>query len=139
MNTEIRRRTCRGWTLIELMIAALVLAVLVGLAYPAYNNQVIKARRADGRALLYEAAQKQQQFFTVNNAFTSTIGSGGLEMTGTSQEGYYTLSVAATATTYTLTANRVAPQTKDTWCGDLTLTHLGVKGETGTWTADQCW
>jgi type IV pilus assembly protein PilE len=130
----------RGWTMLELVIALIILAILVALAIPAYNNQIIKARRADGHALLFEAAQREQQFFTANNTYTSTIGSGGLDMSATSQEGYYTLSVATTATTYTLTATRVSPQTADTYCGNLTLTHQGVKGVTNaTWTADRCW
>jgi type IV pilus assembly protein PilE len=78
----------RGWTMLELVIALLILAILVALAIPAYNNQIIKARRADGHALLFEAAQREQQFFTANNTYTSTIGSGGLDMSATSQEGY---------------------------------------------------
>ena len=140
MNLLRLNNRCTGMTLIELAIVLLILAVLVAIAYPAFNNQVIKARRADGHALLYQAAQRQQQFFTSNNAFTATIGDGGLQLSTSSIEGYYTLSVAATNTTYTLTATRVSPQTKDTWCGNLTLTHLGVKGVTNaSFSADRCW
>ncbi|MBT8038759.1 MAG: type IV pilin protein [Xanthomonadales bacterium] len=131
---------CRGLTLIELVIVLSVLSILLAIAYPTYVNQVTKARRADGKALLFDAAQRQQQFHTINHSFTSTIGEGGLEMSADSMEGYYTLSITATATTYTLSANRVAPQTSDTKCGDLTLSHLGVKGISGgSLTADACW
>jgi len=130
----------RGWTLIEVMIVLTITAILLGIAYPAYTEQVIKSRRADGHALLYGAAQREQQFFTVNNQFTGTIGSGGLELSSTSQEGFYTLTISATTTTYTLTATRVAPQTADARCGNLTLNHLGVRGNSGgTVPADQCW
>lgn len=140
-------RSCaRGWTILEMVIALTILALLLALAYPAYNDQVIKARRADGHVLLYEAAQREQQFFTANGRFTCTVGNGGLDMSGTSQEGYYVLSIdstncaSATLTDYTLTATRVTPQTKDTKCGDLTLDQLGVQGVTSaTWTADRCW
>lgn len=125
----------RGWSLVELVIVMLVLAVLLAIAYPAYNNQVVKARRADGQALLYQAAQRQQQFFTSNNQYTATVGSGGLDISATSQEGYYTLSInRPNATSYTLTATAIAPQDADTDCGNLTLTHLNVKG----CTADGC-
>ena len=118
-----------------------ILAIIVMLAVPAYLNQSIKARRADGHALLYEATQRQQQFFTENNAFTATIGTGGLEMTAGSQEGYYTLSVdRPSTTTYTLTATAVAPQTADTACGNFTLTHLNIKGCSATGCdVDRCW
>jgi len=131
---------CRGWTLLELMITLAVLAILTAIAYPSYSSFVIKSHRADGKALLYQAAQREQQFFTSNNAFTATAGSGGLGMSTASGEGHYTLSIAASATTYTLTATRVGSQTKDTRCGDLTLNHLGVRGISGgTSSADKCW
>ena len=127
-------------TLIELMTVLLVLAVLAAIAYPSYKSHLIKTRRADGKALLYQAAQREQQFFTSNNAFTATIGTGGLDMSTTSGEGYYTLSVAATATTYTLTATRAGTQTEDTGCGNFTLDHIGIKGVSGgSLNADQCW
>jgi type IV pilus assembly protein PilE len=136
----MQRAGGRGFTLVELMIVLVVMAVLLSIAYPLYTSWVIKARRADGVALLYEAAQRQQQFFTINQAFTSTIGEGGLGLGASSAEGHYTLSVAATATTYTLTATRAGGQAADTRCGDLTLNHLGVKGISGgTLTADACW
>ena len=135
-----RKFDCRGWTLLELMIVLLVIGLLTAIAIPSYNSHIIKSRRADGKALLYLAAQREQKFFTTNNAFTETVGAAGLGMGTSSVEGYYTLTVAATATTYSLTATRVAPQTSDTLCGDLTLTHLGSRGISGgTRSADYCW
>lgn len=130
----------RGWTLLELMIVLVVLAILTAIAYPSYNNYLLKSHRGDGKALLYLAAQRQQQFFTVNNTFTQTIGDGGLGMSASSNEGYYTLSVSATANTYTLTALPAASQTADTYCAQLTLSHIGVKGISGEApSADKCW
>ena len=136
-----KSRCQRGFTLIELLIVVAVVAILLTLALPSYLNQVIKARRADGHSLLYEAAQRQQQFFTINNQFTATVGTGGLDMTAASQEGYYSLSIdRPTTTTYTLTATAVSPQTNDTSCANLTITHLNVKGCTASGCdVDRCW
>jgi type IV pilus assembly protein PilE len=155
MQTTHRTRTghpCaeqrrQGWTLVELIVTLAILAILLGIAYPAYNNQVLKARRADGHALLYHAAQRQQQFFTTNNQFTATAGAGGLEMctgdgcSATSQDGYYTLSIdRPSTTTYTLTGTAQSPQTDDSACGNLTLSHLNVKGCTAvSCDASKCW
>ena len=137
----------RGWTLIELVVVVMILGVLLALAYPAYTGQVVKARRADGHALLYQAAQRQQQFFTTNNQFTATAGATGLGMctgdgcSATSQDGYYTLAIdRPSTTTYTLTATAQSPQTDDTSCGNLTLTHLNVKGCTAEGCdVSKCW
>ncbi|MBT8058274.1 MAG: prepilin-type N-terminal cleavage/methylation domain-containing protein [Xanthomonadales bacterium] len=134
------RRRHRGWTLVELAVVLVVVGILAAIAYPSYTDQVIKSRRADGIALLYFAAQRQQQFFTINSSFTATIGDGGLQMTAASTEGYYTLSVAAGTTSYTLTATPVSPQNADARCGSLTLNHLGAKGISGgSGTVDDCW
>ena len=130
-----------GWTMVELMVVITIVTVILVMAYPAYTDQVIKARRADGRALLYEAAQQQQQFYSVNNAYATAIGSGSgqLNVPTTSDEGYYTLTLSG-GQTWTLTATRVSPQTADTDCGDLTLNYLGVKGVTNaTKSAAFCW
>jgi type IV pilus assembly protein PilE len=145
-STPDRRRTRRirvaaGWTAVELVVVMAVIVVLLTIAYPSYVNQVQKARRADGHALLYEAAQREQQFFTTNNQFTATVGSGGLGMSATSDEGHYTLTINRPSTTsYTLTATAVGAQASDTSCGNLTLTHLNVKGCTASGCdADRCW
>jgi type IV pilus assembly protein PilE len=126
---------------VELMMVLVILVVLLGIAYPAYNGQVQKARRADGHALLYEAAQREQQFFTTNNQYTATVGDGGLEISATSNEGYYTLTINSPSTTsYTLTATAAGAQASDTSCGNLTLTHLNVKGCTADGCdAAKCW
>jgi type IV pilus assembly protein PilE len=133
-------RHARGWTLIELVIALAVVAIIAAFAYSAYNDQVIKSRRSDGQAMLFAAAQRQQQFFTINGNFTATVGEGGLEMSTASPEGFYTLLIAATANTYTLIATRAGLQAADTGCGNLTLNHLGAKGTVGgTLPAAKCW
>ncbi len=127
-------------TLIEIMIAVLIVGILMALAYPSYSEQVVKSRRADGRAMLYEAAMKQQQYYTVNNSYTSNIGANGLGMAASSPEGYYRLSIDASRKAYRLTATRVSPQDRDTKCGDLTLNHLSVKGnKNATLRAGDCW
>ena len=58
----------RGFTLIELMIVIAVIAVLTALAYPAYQDQVRKSRRAQAKADLVEYAQGAERYFTANNS-----------------------------------------------------------------------
>ena len=47
-----RQGARRGVTLIELMIAVAVLAILAAIAYPSYQRYVLEARRGDGYAAL---------------------------------------------------------------------------------------
>ena len=43
------KRKIRGFTLVELMVAVAVLAILTAIAYPMYQDQVRKSRRATTR------------------------------------------------------------------------------------------
>ena len=52
-----------GFTLIELMAVVAIVAVLAMIAYPAYQSYLIRANRAEAKALLMDLAQKQQLYF----------------------------------------------------------------------------
>lgn len=62
-KVQTMQHTCsRGLTLIELMIAVAITAILASLAYPSYEGHVRKGRRATAQAALQELAAKQHQF-----------------------------------------------------------------------------
>jgi type IV pilus assembly protein PilE len=51
-----------GVTLIELMIAVVVIAILVAVAYPSYRQQIVRGARSAGQQFLLDIAQRQEQF-----------------------------------------------------------------------------
>ena len=53
-----------GFTLIELIVAVVIVAILARIAYPVYQDQVNRARRAEGKAALLKAAQLQERNYT---------------------------------------------------------------------------
>ncbi len=125
----------QGFTLMELMIAVVIVGVLAAIAYPAYTDHMNRARRADGKAALLNMANYMEHYYTENNGYSgatlTTIGYTGT----TSQEGYYNLSISAlTNTSYTLRATPTGVQAGDTTCGALTLTNTNIKGPTA-----DCW
>lgn len=122
-----------GFTLIEAMIVAGILAIVVALAYPMYIEQVRKARRADAEASLLAAAQILERCFTRLNAYNAD---GCPDPAGASDDGYYAITVARTATTYTLIATAQGDQGKDP-CGNYSLDHLGNK--TPVPDGKRCW
>ncbi len=64
-----RRRLSRGFTLIELMIAVVIVGLLTMLAYPAYTQSVRKSRRADSKTALLDLASREERFMAANNRF----------------------------------------------------------------------
>ena len=145
LQTETRKprhhAPARGFSLIELLIAVALVGILAGIAYPAYTSHVQRAHRAEARAVLLEAAQYMERYYSANTSYASASLPDRLSHSpagSTSANARYTLAVTAEATSFTLTAT----PTKADGCGALTINQLGVRGapspESGI-TAESCW
>ena len=130
----------RGITLLELMIVVVIISILAAIAYPSYQSQVRKTRRADGKAALMETAQQLERCYTRFSRYND--GNCGVALPFNSPEGFYVVSAAAaiTASAFTLAATPQGDQVKDTKCGVLRLTNTGQQGSQGQGTdANECW
>lgn len=119
----------RGFTLVELMIVTAVIAILAAIAYPSYMRYVLRAKRADAKQQLLQAAQWTERYLTANGQYPpSTVAlPAGLNQAPSSGTANYTISYAArTATTYTLRAVPQGASAADE-CGTLTVNQQGVK------------
>lgn len=135
-------RVAAGFTLIELMVVVAIVAILVAIAYPAYNDSVRKSRRGQAKADLVELAQRAERWHTVNNTyvgFWTTIDSADRVSPRTGGTAAYNLTETEAANTFTLTATPQGGQTADTRCGTLTLNQAGLKTESGTGALADCW
>lgn len=134
MSGRLQNVSNRGFTLLELMIVVAVVAILASIALPSYQDSVRKAARRAAQGHLLDIANKEQQFFLDNRAFTTTIGSGGLNLgTPTEAANRYTFAVdtanpAGPPPCFTITATAVGVQVAD---GNLTLDCRGAKTRGG--------
>ena len=139
-------RRQHGFTLIELMVVLVVLAILTAIAYPSYTSQVMKSRRADGIAALNRAAMEMESCRSDQASyFHCELKPPPNQIHNrTSEDGFYliTTPASATATAYSLVATPVvgSAQANDTRCTTLTLDSQGNRGYSGTAPdADTCW
>ena len=139
-------RGARGFSLVELMIAVFIIGVLTAVAYNAYQDSVVRSRRAAASACLVEVQQFMERFRTTNlrydvarngTAVPAPACGAGADVTN-----FYVIdfSVAPTATAYTVRATPTGGQlAQDTRCGTLTLNQAAVRTRSGTGTLDDCW
>jgi type IV pilus assembly protein PilE len=141
MSTDNEGQTMKresGFTLIEVMIAVVIIGILAAIAFPSYREYILRGQRTEGVALLSEGAARQERYYAQNNTYADDVAK--LNMAANSTNDLYTLSVAsASATAYTLTATAINRQADDARCGNLGLNQAGVRTETGTRDVDYCW
>ena len=134
-----------GFTLIELMITLAIVGILAAVAYPSYREYVAKSRRAEAQALLMQSSQWMERFYAENYSYSANTA--GVAVTDASMfparyrqspasgTAAYTITVNATATTFTVTAARTGTMAADK-CGNFQITHTGVKQlATGTYSS----
>jgi len=137
MTTETcqRRVGSAGFTLVELMVALVIGAILFAVAIPSYNSQVRKSRRTEARTALLDLAAREERLYATTNTYSSTPSALGYAAAGdafpmTVGSGYYQVAVAANAgppATFTLTATPVAGmgQENDTDCASFGVDQAG--------------
>lgn len=128
----------RGFSLIEIMIVVVIIGVLAAIAYPSYNNHVVKTRRAAAAACLLERAQLLERYYTTNLTYVGAeVGQCGNGLDAHYKVG---LSGAEQARAYTLQAvPRGQQAARDTACGTLRVTSTGARSVTGASATGACW
>lgn len=127
-------RAQRGLTLIELMVALAIAAIVMAVAYPSYLEQVRKGRRAEAQAVLLEATQFMERFSTENLRYDRNRAGVAVALPAAlakaPKEGsarFYDVSLKSVSQeAYTLQAVPVGSHASDA-CGTMTVTQTGAK------------
>jgi len=126
----------QGFSLIELMIAVVIVGILAAIAIPMYSDYVTRSRRADGQATLMQVAQELERCYTQFSKYNDnscSVINGGV-VSETSDQGFYVVTAnKLDESAFTLIATPQNEQADDTDCGELKLTHLGIQLPPDCW------
>jgi len=97
----------RGFTLIELLIAIAIMGILAAIALPQYREYVQRSRIIDATSRLSDLRVRMEQAFMDFRAYDNG-GACRVAMPAVTGNDAFQMTCAATATTYTITAQGVA-------------------------------
>jgi type IV pilus assembly protein PilE len=132
-NRERQMKRTNGFTMLELMITVVVIAILAAIVFPSYQRHVIRANESAAQQVMMQIASRAEEYRLDARQYPDGLGSeaGKLAFSVPAEvDRNYTVALTATNTAtppgYTVTATPKADSVQAGEC-QMTLNHLGVK------------
>ncbi len=130
-----------GFTLVELMITVVIVAILASIAFPSYATFMKRSRRGDAESTLMDIAQREQQYLLDTRTYAPNVAALNTTVPA-DVTAYYTIQICQTAVpcaapggappTFVVIATPIAGSVQ---AGDFTLTldNTGAKSPASAW------
>jgi len=124
----------KGFTLIELMIVVMVIAILASIAIPSYREYVIRGHRRAAQAEMAAIATRELQYFAAERTFADESDLGYVLPPEVAEYYTYTItpSLSGSVPSFTINFTPIAGRSQ-AGDGGLSLNSEGVKGPDGKW------
>ncbi len=98
-----------GFSLIELMIVIVIVAILATVAYPSFNSYLLKSKRIEAIQNLYSMQLKQEDWRISHPGYTSSAA----DLISPTSNAYYSYGASLSGGSYTVTATAKGSQLND--------------------------
>lgn len=121
-----------GFTLIEMLVVIVMLAILLTLALPSYRGTILKSHRSEARQALTAILNAQEAFRTYCGTYASRLGRAescsdrAIRHASTTDNSYYALSISqVSASGFLAFAVAQGSQANDTLCSNMSVQVTG--------------
>jgi len=83
----------KGFTLLELLIALIIVGIISSIAYPSYQESVREAKRSDAIAVMQKMLASEEKYFIDNRVYADDLKDLGLDASTYSTD-YYDISAS---------------------------------------------
>ena len=137
IRSAVRRAPAPGFTLLELLIAVVIVGILAAVAIPSYTQYIKRAHRNNATAILMETGQYLERFYSINETYAGVAVTSAVSPKGAAGNAVrynISFSTPSTAKVWALKAVPANQQVGEA-CGTLTLDSTGAQGPT----PKTCW
>ncbi len=132
----------QGFTLIELMIAVAIVAILAGIALPSYSRYVVRGKLSQATSQLSGLAISLQQYYQDNRSYAGACVAGSLAPLPTTSTGDFTYAcptLTAAGFSATATGNVRTPVSGFVFSIDHNGNRATTAAPAGWQTSASCW
>ncbi len=142
----MRSSFAQGFSLLELMTATLIAALLTTLAISGYRDFILRSQRTDAHLALLRVQAEQERHFLAHHHYAESLtappAQNGLGLGIASEHGYYDLHMQTSneGSSFLVTAIPAGAQRQDRHCSSFSIDEIGRRDATGATDAPlRCW